>query len=322
MEYRNHPELRTKISLLGYGTWPLSGPAILAGKQAGWGEVDEVESMKAIQLAVEQGINFFDTADIYGNGKVESLLNKALGKRIKDVIICTKFGNREGENNTLAKDFSPEWLQISVEGSLIRLGRDFLDILLLHGPSGPEVFTPELCEALEKLKKEGKIRSYGVSASGLNTVKQFAQSPYLTTLEAIYNVLDRRVEDEAFPYMTGKAFVARVPLASGFLSNNRAIKKTTFSETDFRSEIDSADVDWRFESVRKLLFLKDRVGSIQEGALRYIAGNSHVTTVIVGMKNREQVLENLKSIDNGALNPEIEMNIRSSLPSTFQGWKN
>lgn len=312
----------TLQSRIGFGTWQLGGDSTFGGKPNGWGVIDEQEAKRAILFALENGIAFFDTADGYGKGRSEEILGQTIANNPK-AIICTKFGNREDEFGIAYQDFSAQWLQTAVENSLRRLKRETIDILLLHSPPDNFNWINYDITPLENLIQTGKIRSYGVSNKTHKGVENVINHNFGTTVEAIYNALDRRVSANVLPLCETKNynFIARVPLASGFLT-----EKTLFNEAkplsvnDFRNNFTADITKWFIEQTTKLSFLNDLEGGISVSALRFCLSNPAVSVVIPGMRNVKQVEQALLAQKLGALSEEILEKIKQKVPTVFAGW--
>src|SRR2546426_304254 len=164
MTYRRLGRLPRPVSAVGFGTWPLGGAQELGGRAVGRGDVDEREATRAIEHALAAGINFFDTADSYGDGRAETLLGRVLDGA-RDVVVCSKFGNRRDASGHAVKDFGATWLDHSIDGILTRLRRARIDVLLLHSPPDDFEWSRYDCAPLEACKARGAIGAYGVSAS-------------------------------------------------------------------------------------------------------------------------------------------------------------
>jgi aryl-alcohol dehydrogenase-like predicted oxidoreductase len=304
---------------IGFGTWALGGETTLGGKPIGWGPTDENTSLTALQIALEQGITFFDTADIYGAGRAETLLGKAISNSQYDVNICTKCGNREDNNGKAFQDFSPEWITTSLEGSLRRLKREQVEILLLHGPPIEFHFSDELRICLDELLKSGKLGAYGVSVKNVSSAERVLEANFGTVIEGIYNLLDRRMEEAVLPelILRKKIFISRMPLASGFLSLE---KDFNFPQSDFRHHLPESDREWRIQSVNRLKSLLKDGESLSELALRFCLSQPGINFVIPGMRNPEQVLANLEASKLGPLSSPIIQQIKQIILQTFSGW--
>src|SRR6266545_7512649 len=154
-----------QVSALGLGCWAIGGPFTFNGQPAGWGEVDDDESVRAIRHALELGITLFDTADVYGCGHSERVLGRALAGRRDEVVISTKFGLRfdEATRTGAGADVSPEYVRRACEASLRRLGTDRIDLYQLHGGADDRAGAAGVVEVLEALVAEGKVRFYGTA---------------------------------------------------------------------------------------------------------------------------------------------------------------
>ena len=320
MKYRYSKMLKKNISAIGFGTWPLGSETKLAGKQIGWGPVKNNESISAIHKALDLGINFFDTADIYGAGTAEKILGKVLSKERKSVIICTKFGIRELNGKNI-RDFSIDWLNHVVENSLRRLRTDYIDILLLHSPPDDFDWYNFDRSGLEKLRESGKIITYGVSSNTVYGAEIVLNAWGNTIIEVIYNIFDRRAEESLIPLVKklGADFISRVPLGSGFLTG-KYTKESVFPITDYRYLIDKKDFDWRCEISNKLDFLGETTIKRACNSLRFCLSNPMVLTAIPGMRTKEQVEQNVRAAQMGSLSDSIINRIHKTVPETYSGW--
>lgn len=312
-----------KISRLGFGTAQAGGPTLLGGKQIGVGSIDRKEIANAIDYAVDNGINFFDTADIYGKGLSEIILGETLKSKINKVVICTKFGNREISNSETTHDFSSSWLEKAVNSSLKRLGRDYIDILLFHSPPDNYDWSKYDFSTLEKLIDQGKIIRYGVSCHSYIGAERLLEYENITALEVIYNIIDRRIEKKVLKHSRGKqlSIIARVPLCMGYLSDKYLQNRPDFAFNDFRSSLKKEVSDWIVETVRKLEFLKELQGGISSSAIRFCLSNEKITTVIPGMRNISQVKNNIFAERLGALPFEYIEKIKNSTVDIHPNWR-
>ncbi|MFP4016871.1 MAG: aldo/keto reductase, partial [Halanaerobiales bacterium] len=225
MEYRILGKTGYKISEVSFGSWAIGGS---------WGSVDDDTSMKALEAAIEQGINFFDTADVYGDGRSERLLSK-LSKRTKDdIYIATKAGRRL--NPHTAGGYNKENLISFVDRSLKNLDVERLDLLQLHCPPTDVYYNEEVFAALDDLVKEGKIAYYGVSVEKVEEALKAIEYNNVATVQIIYNMFRHKPDDE---FMTrakenNVGIICRVPLASGMLTGKMS-KNTEFAEDDHRN---------------------------------------------------------------------------------------
>ncbi len=304
------------------GTWQLGGPTVWGGKQTGWGSTDDTEAMDALVYAMSNGVNFFDTSDAYGRGKSEEMLGQAL--RVagdKDMVVCTKFGTREDAAGQVYTDFGATWLAQSVEGSLRRLRRDRLDVLLLHSPPDDFDWSRYDPAPFDRLVAAGKIRAYGVSAKTLAGARHAILHGFGSVVEAIYNLIDRRAEADVLPLCraNGYGFIARCPLASGFLTDR---PPHSLPEDDIRHSIPTAQHRWMEENTTRLREVLQAAGpfTLAENALRFAASHPDVSVVIPGMRRRRQVESVLRVRDHLPLPAEFCAGVAQAVPETYPGW--
>lgn len=306
MKYRILGKTGFEVSEIGFGSWAIGGPIEVGGKPLGWGKVKDDESIDAIKKALDLGVNFFDTADIYGLGHSEELLGKIIGKN-KDIIIATKVGNVKVSSGEHKKDFSIEHMEKACEESLKRLKREIIDIYQLHGPSIEELKKGECFENLEKLKKKGKIRFYGVSINTPEDGMEILNRGYeCHTLQLVYNLIRQWMREEVMPKANefGIGIIARVPFMYGLLTG-KFNEKTTFSKDDHRSFNLPRDVLLEgFKKVEKLRFLEKDSNSMALASLRFILSHKSISTTIPGAKNVAQVEENCSASEAESLSEE------------------
>ncbi len=309
---------------LGFGAWQLGGECTFGGRQTGWGKLDLPEAEKTIFEALEKGITFFDTAPGYGKGKSEEILGSVFSNVDSSKIqVCTKYGSWENSQGEAYLDFSKEALFRSVEQSLTRLKIDKLHTILLHSPADDFDFTTFDSSPFQELKSKDIISHYGVSVRSLSGAKNVLNAKFGDTIEAIFNVLDRRAEEQIFTHknFSEYTFIARVPLASGFLSENFLLNPDlNFGSTDIRSAISSNDRQWYKEAVQKLAFLNELSGGMSVSALRYVVHHQDVNYVIPGVRSRTHLNKNLQALELGALPSDIQQRIKNSLPTTNPAW--
>jgi aryl-alcohol dehydrogenase-like predicted oxidoreductase len=315
--------MKTATAKLGFGTWQFGGETLIAGQHKGWGYIDDKEAIQAVHLALDGGIRFFDTADSYGEGRSEEILGKAFQSYPSgNFIVCTKFGNRKDNQGNSFQDFSSEWLEKAVTNSLERLKLDCIDVLLFHSP--PDNFDWKSYDKfiLERLKQKGYIKEYGVSSKSIKGALKVAEDNFGSKIESIFNVLDRRAEEYLFKNLDNKyQFIARVPLASGFLKQKYLYQTPEFAENDWRYYLPEIDKNWLLESARKLAFLDELPGGITVSALRYVLYHSGVGVVIPGMRNPQQVKANLQAVEFGPLDPEVVEKIKQAVSDVPAHWK-
>jgi len=296
-----------EISEIGLGMWAIGGDA--------WGPVDDNESLNVIDASLEKGINFFDTADVYGTGHSEEILGRAMKGRRDKFIVATKIGwqNFDGEKPSTAYT-SLEKLIEGVETNLKRLKTDVIDLMQSHidfREPTMEIFI----EGFEKLKETGKIREYGLSTSDFSYLKEFNSKGKMASIQIDYSILNRSAESDIFPYCMeqGIGTVIRGALAMGILTG-KFNKDSTFDKEDWRNRwLRNAEENKIFlndlSTVDKLKPLKgDR--SLAELSLQFVLANKAVTTVIPGIKTVDQlerntataVLDPLPKADENKLN--------------------
>lgn len=314
--------MNVSVCKLGFGTWQLGGENIINGHHRGWGDIDENAAIQAIHGAIDRGIQFFDTADAYGWGRSEEILGKAIKPYTRDkLVICTKFGHRQGPQGNTFQDFSPEWLEEAVVNSLKRLKTDYVDILLFHSPPDQFNWGEYDTTVLDQLIKKGYIRSYGISSKTIQGSLHVLKFSFGSVLEAIFNILDRRAEDLLLNQLDKQyRFIARVPLASGFLSPKWLDQEPEFKLNDWRRYLSDTDRQWFLSSLRSLEFLNEQPGGVAVSALRYLLYHPRVEVVIPGMRNIDHVITNHLALELGPLDPTLVEKIYHAVPDVPAHW--
>jgi aryl-alcohol dehydrogenase-like predicted oxidoreductase len=300
MQYRILGRTGVRVSEVGFGAWAIGGPSKLGDIEIGWGEVDDAMSLRAIEAAYEAGVTFFDTADVYGAGRSEVLIGKALKSKRDRVVIATKVGNRTSADGKWVKDFSKEWITEAIDGSLKRLGMDYVDLYQLHSGTDTAQYRDETFEALEGLKAAGKIRFYGISVGPCAHGPWAIRNTPADTIQVIYNMLEREPEAELLPLAQarGIGIIARVPLASGFLSG-KFTPDTRFAANDHRSRTYPPEkIRKMVGQIAKLDFLtKGKGKTMAQAALQYCLSHPALSAVIPGAKAPEQARANAAASD-------------------------
>lgn len=304
-----------ELSALGMGCWAIGGPFHSGNQQAGWGHVDDAESTRAIRTALDMGVTFFDTADVYGAGHSERVLGAALGPDTNRVVVATKFGNvfDEATKEITGSDASPSYIRRACEASLDRLGREYIDLLQFHTNEYDMERAPEVRDTLEELVKEGKIRGYGWSTDWPERAAIFAEGESCTSVQFQMNVLDDNPEMRAFCERENLAAINRGPLAMGLLTGK--YEKVGVSDPEDVRGPNSPD--WmkyfvagkpsdefleKVAAIREILMSDGR--SLVQGALAWIWGRSELTIPIPGFKSVKQVQENAGALEHGPLTAE------------------
>ncbi|MBT2698859.1 aldo/keto reductase [Bacillus sp. ISL-40] len=260
---------------------------------------EEKTARKIIEASLEEGINYFDTADLYDFGENEKIVGTALKEVRENVIIATKVGNRWSQDQKgWSWDPSKSYIKEEVKQSLNRLGTDYIDLYQLHGGT---IIDPieETIEAFEELKAEGYIRYYGISSIRPNVIREYVNKSSIVSVMMQYSILDRRPEEEALPLLQehGLSVVTRGPLAKGLLSDKMLEKVTEKGYQDY-SLTELNDV---------LPLLKEKVAatrSFTEIALQYNLAHPVVASVVAGASSPEQIRSNAKAVRSQPLSEE------------------
>jgi aryl-alcohol dehydrogenase-like predicted oxidoreductase len=301
-----------QVSALGFGCWAIGGPLWERGRPLGWGEVDDEESIRAIHRALDLGVTFFDTANVYGAGHSERVLARALAGRRDEVVIATKFGNLSDERTRelTGSDGAVEGLLRQLRDSLHRLGTDHVDLYQLHLNDFPVVQALELVPVLDELVKRGDIRAYGWSTDFPDRATAFAMaSHHVTAIQHDFSVLADSPEVLAVCERFDLASVNRGPLAMGLLTGKYG-EQSRLGEDDVRG----LSPEWmeyfqdgrpapeflaRVDAVREVLRSGGR--TLAQGAIGYLWGRSDKTIPIPGCRTVAQVEENVGALAHGPL---------------------
>ena len=319
MRYRTLGRTGLQVSEVGFGAWAIGGPAKLGDVEIGWGEVDDAMSLRAVEAAYDAGVTFFDTADVYGAGRSEVLIGKALKSRRDRVVIATKVGNRTTAGGAWVKDFSKQWITEAIDASLARLGMDYVDLYQLHSATDTAHYRDETFEALNALKAAGKIRYYGISVGPCAHGPWVIRNTPADTIQVVYNMLEREPEAELLPLAQaqGIGIIARVPLASGFLTG-KFTRDTQFAPNDHRSRTYPPEkVRQIVGQVAKLDFLTEKKDkTLARAALQYCLAHPAVSAVIPGAKTPEQARANAAASDGVLLTPQEVARARAILAAS------
>jgi aryl-alcohol dehydrogenase-like predicted oxidoreductase len=300
MQYRRLGSTGWEVSAVGFGAWAIG---------ADWGAVSEPDAMAALNAAVDGGVNFIDTADVYGDGRSEQIVGRLLRERPhEEIIVATKAGRRLDPH--VAGGFTAENLAAFVDRSLDNLAVDSLPLLQLHCPPTEVYYRPEVFGALDDLKAAGKIRHYGVSVEKVEEAIKATGFSGVETVQIIFNAFRRRPSELFFREAAARdvGIIARVPLASGLLSG-KMTAQTAFAEDDHRHYNRTGgafDVGETFSGVPFEVGLGavDEVRTLVPGgwtmaqtALRWILMWDAVSTAIPGAKNAAQAADNAAAAD-------------------------
>ncbi len=302
MKYRILGKTGLKVSEIGFGAWAIGGPAMAGKTPIGWGKVDDEESKKAILKAIERGINFFDTADFYGLGHSEKILGDVLHTKLNEIVLATKVGHELLPDGTIKLNYSKNYILSACEQSLKRLRRDYIDIYQLHSARIEHLENGECIEAMEELKKQGKIRFWGIS---LNTYKPESEMRFIAeknighTIQVVLNVINQIALEEVIPLATKFNFgiIARMPLQFGLLTGKFS-ENTTFSPDDHRSFRLNPYLLKESLNQLKPFFEMSKNYKVNPTtlALSFVMNHESISTVIPGIRTVEQAILNTEEL--------------------------
>jgi len=315
MEYRTFGNTDLTVSAVGFGAWAIGGPLELGGNPVGWSRVEESTAIEALHRSFDLGVNFFDTADVYGLGHSEMLIGKAFCGRRARVIIASKVGNEILTTGGHRKNFGPDYIEKSLHATLKRLQTDYLDLYQMHNPSLAIIRQGTVFQTLDRLKEQGKIRYYGVSINtpeeGLEVVRMGAGQG----LQVLYNALNQKPAERLFPAArrAGYGIIARVPLASGLLSG-RMTPETRFEADDIRGNF--LTTRRLREALEKVELFKHLAGisgaEVAKASLAFVLTNPAVSVAIPGARNAAQAEANAGAVDYRLPDRVVE-NVRKEL---------
>jgi len=308
MRYRELGRTGWQVSAISFGAWAIGGT---------WGTVDDRESLAALHRALDLGVNFFDTADVYGDGRSERLLARLRRERSEPFHVATKAGRRLDPH--VASGYNRQNLTAFVERSLKNLEMDALDLLQLHCPPTEVYYMPEVFGLLDDLVQAGKLRYYGVSVEKVEEALKAIEYPEVQTVQIIYNIFRQRPADLFFSEAQRRrvGVLTRVPLASGLLTG-KFTRTSAFAPDDHRSfnrhgeafdrgeTFAGLDYEAGLQAVEALRPLVPAGQTMGQMALRWILMSPAVTCAIPGAKRPQQVEENVKAADLPPL-PEAAM---------------
>ena len=307
MKYRKLGKTGFEVSEVSFGGWAIGGT---------WGDVEDEQSMAALEEAVDQGINFFDTADVYGDGRSERLMAKLRKETDKEIHIATKAGRRL--NPHTAEGYNKENLNKFVDRSLKNLDVDTIDLLQLHCPPTEVYDQEEVFEILEEMVADGKIKNYGVSVEKVEEAMKALEYENVATVQIIFNMFRHKPADEFFAKAKekGVGVICRVPLASGLLTGKFS-KDSTFEENDHRNfnrngeafdkgeTFSGVDFELGLKAVEELEEIKPEGLTMAQFALKWILMHDAVSCVIPGGKKPWQVKDNAAASAADDLSDEV-----------------
>jgi len=309
MQHKFLQNNKLQVSPLGFGSWAIGGEMMMRGVQAGWGEVDDAESIRAIHAALAGGITLIDTAANYGTGHSEEIIAQAIQGRREEVVLATKFGFNVDEAAKTVDLQTPdaiiENINSECERSLRHLHTDVIDIYQFHMWDFPPERVPELIDKLESLITQGKIRSYGWSTDNIELAHLFATQDNCTTIQHEANVMQPAAEMFALTAETDVVSLIRSPLMMGFLSD-KYDNNSVFTDTDIRSHWFKPEQIAKIVSnrgkIREILASNGR--STVQGALAWLWATGDQVVPIPGIRTEAQAIENAAAMEFGPLTAE------------------
>lgn len=306
MQYRPLGRTGWNVSTISFGAWAIGGA---------WGTVQDEDSLAALHRAIDLGVNFIDTADVYGDGHSERLIAKVKKERKDEIVVATKAGRRLDPHT--AEGYNRANLTAFVERSLKNLEVEALDLLQLHCPPTAVYYMPETFDVLDDLVKAGKLRYYGVSVEKVEEALKAIEFPNVQTVQIIFNIMRMRPADLFFPEAIRRkvGILARVPLASGMLTGKLA-PDSSFEKDDHRAfnrhgesfdrgeTFSGVDYQTGLEAVEALRPLVPAGVSMAQFALRWILMFDAVTCAIPGAKRPSQAEDNVAAADLPPLSAE------------------
>jgi aryl-alcohol dehydrogenase-like predicted oxidoreductase len=304
MKYRELGRTGWRVSEISFGAWAIGGA---------WGAVSDEESMAALHAAIDCGVNFIDTADVYGDGRSECLIARLKRERGEQIIVATKAGRKLSPHTAAGyRDLSR-----FIESSLRNLETDCLDLVQMHCPPTDVYYMPEVFGALDDLAKAGTIRYYGVSVERVEEALKAIEYPNVQTVQIIFNCFRHRPAELFFPQARRRrvGILARVPLASGLLTG-KLKRDSTFAPDDHRNfnrhgeqfdvgeTFSGVDYETALNAVEEMRRIVPTGMSMAQFALRWILMFGEVTCAIPGGKRPDQVRDNCAASDAPPLTPE------------------
>jgi len=320
MKYREFGRTGWQVSTVSFGAWAIG---------ADWGQVQKEDAIASLHTALDEGINLFDTADVYGDGRSEKLLAQLKRERSEEFHIITKAGRRLNPHN--ADGYNRENLTSFVERSLVNLETETLDLVQLHCPPIEVYYRPEVFGVLDDLIQAGKIRYYGVSVEKVEEALKAIEYPNVQSVQIIFNIFRQRPSELFFSEAQRRkvGILARVPLSSGMLTGKFG-KQSKFTSDDHRQynrhgeafdvgeTFSGVDYDLSLEAVEKLRKLVPGDVSMAQFALRWILMFEAVSCTIPGAKNSEQAADNARAADLPPLSAETMAAIKEIYDSLIK----
>jgi aryl-alcohol dehydrogenase-like predicted oxidoreductase len=315
MNYRTLGKTGYKISDISFGAWAIGGT---------WGEVNDSDSLAALHAAVDAGVNFIDTADVYGDGRSERLIAQLLKDRSENITVATKAGRRLDPH--VPEGFNRKQIEAFIDRSLKNLDVDCLDLLQLHCPPPEVYYQPEVFDMLDEIKRAGKIRHYGVSVEKIEEALKAIEYDGVATVQLIFNAFRQRPTELFFEQAMKRnvGILARVPMASGLLTG-KLTASSTFSDDDHRKfnrqgeafdkgeTFSGVDFEEGLKAVEELRVLVPEGTTMAQFALRWILMHEAVSCAIPGAKTPAQASDNAAASDL----PEFSDDTMAAVRATY-----
>lgn len=307
MKYRRLGKTELKVSEISLGTWQVGGK---------WGSgFDHENADRIINNAIDQGVNFIDTADVYEDGLSETAVGRVVRSRSEEVFVASKCGRQITPH--VQAGYTPDAVQKYVEDSLVRTGLDSLDLIQLHCPPTEVYYRPEIFERFERLKEQGKIKNLGVSVEKVEEGLKAMEYPNVSSVQIIFNIFRQRPSELFFKEAKRRdvGVIVRVPLASGLLTGKFS-ESTSFEPGDHRNfnrhgeafdkgeTFSGIDYSLGLKAVQELKALFPENTNLAAMALQWILQFEEVSCVIPGASRVEQVQSNLSIYNEPSLTPE------------------
>jgi len=296
MKFRSFGKTGIQVSEVGFGAWAIGGSS--------YGPTEDRVSIQALKKALDLGVNFFDTADVYGNGHSEELIGKTFQGIREQVVIATKGGWDFYRSKERVKDLSGSYLKEALHKSLKRLKTDYVDLYQLHNPDLQTIQGGKIYNILDHFKKEGKARFVGISIHEVDEAREVILSGGTDAVQLVYNMIEQEMQSEMLSLAKEKgiAVIAREPLACGFLTG-KYTKDSVFGDKDHRKRWTKEELEEDLTDVGKVKFMATRYKiSLAQVALKFVLSREEISVVIPGAKTPQQVEENVISVEDGYLN--------------------
>ena len=298
MKFRKFYNSGWQVSEIGLGCWAIGSE---------WGDVSKEDANEVLKTSLDNGVNFFDTADVYGDGRSEQFIGELLKSTSEKIYVATKSGRRLNPHNS--EGYNPQNIESFIDRSLKNLGVECIDLLQLHCPPSDVCSKKETYEMMDDIVKKGKILHYGVSVEKVSEAMDAIQFPNVKSIQIIFNMFRQKPSEEFFKEATKRdvAIIVRVPLASGLLTG-KMTKDSSFPANDHRNyniKGEAFDVGETFSGVsfeKGLLAVEELKQLLPENftmadlALKWILMHDEVTVAIPGAKNKQQASLNINSV--------------------------